>query len=161
MTLICFIYKEAIVRILGVGHRVVDKALQQAKTSSACVATLPVDTLPQDLFIFRLNDRVTGTGGTVRAVIAEVELDPYNPQSGLLLPDWQLLERLNSITEGRGGRRTKASPGPENSGQVPEVAKRARALLEARLGQLDLPFKIPSIELWAILWPVATNLDDK
>jgi hypothetical protein len=77
--------KDAISRIVGVGHRVIDKALQQAKASSACVATLPTDVLAYPLFIFRLNDRVTGTGGTVRAVIAGVELDLVSPQSGTLL----------------------------------------------------------------------------
>ncbi len=147
--------KEALSHILGVGHKVMDKALQQAKSGSACVSTLPADILPNPLFVFRLNDRITGTGATVRAVIAGVELDPLNPAASILLPDWQLLNRLNSLTEARGGRRVKTSPGPEQTEPISAAAAQAGGLLEAQLTRLDLPFRIPTIELWAILWPVA------
>jgi hypothetical protein len=61
---------------------------------------------------------------------------------------------LDTLTEGRGIRRIKTSPDPEDAAQVPKVTEQAMAVLEAELAQLDLPFKIPAIELWAILWPM-------
>ncbi|MCL4299572.1 MAG: DEAD/DEAH box helicase [Anaerolineae bacterium] len=147
--------KDAMQRILGVGHKVIDKAIQQAKASSASVATLPADVLARPLFIFRLTDRITGTGGTVRTVVAGIEMDSSDEQTVTLLSDWKLLEKLNELTEGKGIKRAKFSARPENINLISQTTERARMHLESQLEQLDLPFKIPLLELWAILWPIA------
>jgi ERCC4-related helicase len=151
--------KDALSRILGVGHRVVDKALVQAKANSACVLTLPTAVMTHPLFVFRLIDRVTGTGGVVRAVIAAVELNRDNVQSSKLLPDWQLLEHLNTLSEGRGVKHGKNSLRPADLSQVILIADQAKQMLETQVTRLDLPFKIPAIELRAILWPIPSGQD--
>lgn len=151
--------KEATLRIVGVGHKVMDKAIEQAKAQSACVATIPADILARPLFIFRLTDQVTGTGSAVRAVVAGVELDLVELQDRTLLPDWRLLERLNALAEEKPMKRIKLSYPPENISQVETASMEAKTFLQAQADRLDLPFKIPAVELWGILWPATSAMD--
>lgn len=145
--------KNAMSRILGVGHKIIDKAILQAKTSSASITTLPADTLSQPVFIYRLHDQVTGTGSAIRSAIAAIELSLTNPDYSCLLPDWRLLDQLNNLTVTGGVRRMKSSATPTDTVQISSFAERAQKILTGKLSELDLPFKIPVIELWAVLWP--------
>ena len=144
--------KDATQRILGVGHKVVDHAIRQAKASSASVATLPVQSLGNPIFAFRINDRVTSESRAVRSVVAGVELDPTGEQSDVLLRDWELLRRLNELADDRRVKRTRATS-PVDASSVDELLERASETLQNQIQQLDLPFKIPNIEILAILWP--------
>jgi hypothetical protein len=63
---------EASRKLLGIGHRVLSQALDQAVGMEACVASLPGDILYHAIFCFRVTDRVTGQEGVPRAVIVGV-----------------------------------------------------------------------------------------
>ncbi len=149
--------KDVAQRLLGVGHRLVTQALQQAKTNSVCVASLPADVLKKPLFVFRINDRVTGVGGAVRSVVAAIEIDLKDGQASDLLRDWELLERLNFLTESRGVKSAKTSLAPEDKNAVRNMLDRASALLEQQVPLLDLPFKFPDVETLVILWPYTAS----
>lgn len=144
--------KDALSHILGVGQKVIDKAIQQAKASTASVTSLPADILSKPIFIFRLNDQVTGTGNAVRTAVAAIELDLNTPANSRLMPDWHLLEQLNALTSASGVKRMKSSAAPDDAARITDLAEITRGLLNIRLDELDLSFKIPIVELWAVLW---------
>ena len=124
--------------LLGVGHPLLDGALEQARQSGACVAS--VEGLQSPLVIFRTYDRVTVDPRMVRAVVVAVELSPEGP---VLKKDWELLEQLNRLS----------TLEREERSVVLAVAKieTAEAFLRERLGSLGLPFRLPELELLGVL----------
>jgi hypothetical protein len=138
-------------KVLGVGHKLVDQAIAQARASSACVAALPGDLLPQALFVFRIIDRVTSVGGTVRAAVVGVE--DRADGACQMLRDWELVLRLNALLEDRLVRRPKSAAAADDRAAVEARLAEATRVVEGGLANLDLPFKVPQTDLLAILWP--------
>ena len=147
--------KNGVRRILGVGHKVVNQAISVARSGAASVAAVPSDTLPKPLFVFRLFDKVTAEHGAIRTSVAAVEIDSEQAGVTQLLQDWRLLERLNALSERKGIRRLRSSEPPADLRPVYAASQKAREFLETHLAELDLPFRIPAIEAWAVLWPAA------
>lgn len=145
--------KNAAQRILGVGQKVFQKALDQARQSEASLVTLPNSILPKPVFVFRIYDRVTGSGGVVRSVLAAIELANEENRNAQLLVDWKLLLQLNDIVESKKIKRTEWSNPPENIVEVESKLDQARAEMIKNLPGLNLPFKVPEVEDFAILWP--------
>lgn len=144
-------------RILGVGHRLFDQALKQAKAQSVSVATLPASVLSKPIFIFRISDQVTDTGASVRSVTAAIEMDPTGSEPETLLQDSKLLKRLNEILASRSFRTVESSPQPSDPQLVAHAAQQAAARIMARIPELDLSFKVPLADFLAILWPVSAG----
>lgn len=144
--------KNAAQRILGVGQKVFQKALDQARQSEASLVTLSSSVLPKSIFVFRIYDRVTGSGGIVRSVIAAIELDTESGNGYQLLVDWKLLLKLNEILESKKVKRAELSTQPKNTGDIEIKLNQARTEMVANLYQLNLPFKVPEVEEFAILW---------
>ena len=150
--------KGAVKRVLGIGHKLIDQALRQAKTNNASVATLSTKTLKRPIAVFQIADKVTGEGGTVRAAIAGMEIDPEG--SGTFLRDWKLLEKLNDITSGC-PIKAKSSVGPNDLEKVENALRSAQKAVMLELPALSLPFKVPEIEPVAILWPMVRDGSDQ
>lgn len=150
--------RDGMRRIMGVGHRVVDAALAAAKAGDGSVAMIPDDVLPKPLFVFRIYNRVTGDSGSVRTCAAGVELDPADSAKSLVLPDWKLLDRLNVISERRGGWRKRQAARPNDLGGVVTGLAQAASILEERIRELDLPFRHPALEAVNLFWPVRREL---
>jgi len=140
------------VRVLGVGSKVVNAALQQARTFTESVTALPAAALTRPVFVFRIYDRITG-GKFVQSVIAGVEFDTTEQQATTLLPDWQLLKLLNGLLENRSTRTMEATDSPVAPATVEASVATAQAFLRDQLGRFALPFTRPEIELTTILWP--------
>jgi hypothetical protein len=81
-----------------------------------------------------------------------VELIGRAETDWVLLPDWRLLQRLNELVGGPGVR-GKDSMEPEDPGVVQLALERARRWVEARLGALDINYRVPAVEVWTVLWP--------
>ncbi|MEI7845423.1 MAG: helicase-related protein [Chloroflexota bacterium] len=145
--------KNAAQRILGVGQKVFQKALDQAKQSEASLVMLPSQILPTPVFVFRIYDRVTGSGGIVRSVIAALEVEYAEGKSFQLLSDWKLLLLLNDLIDSKKIKRSEVSFRPENTDEVEKKLNQAQAEMITQLHQLNLPFKVPEVEEFAILWP--------
>ena len=143
--------KNAAQRILGVGQKVFQRTLDQARQYDTSLVSLPSSILSKPIFVFRIYDRVTGSGGIVRSVISAIEIDPENGNQ--LLVDWKLLLKLNEILESKKVKRTESSIRPEKTIDVEMKLNQARIEMAANLNQLNLPFKLPEIEEFAILWP--------
>ena len=139
--------RDATQRILGVGHKVVNQAMRQAKESHASVATLPKENLDHPLLIFRISSRLTGEGGTVCTVIAGVELE----KDEALLRDWELLKHLNALDLSHDLKTAKTSSPPSPTHEVQTAVEHARAFVEHNLEPLSLLFKLPVIDTLAVL----------
>lgn len=142
--------RDAVQRIIGVGHRAFDQALGQAQRLTASVTALPAGDLAQPLIVFSISDQVTTEETAIRMSIIGVELQTDSPR---ILQDWELLETLNNLLTARGPRRLRASASPKDRGLVAAEVLRAQAEAEGAISALDLPFKVPSISPLAVLWP--------
>ena len=63
-------------KVLGVGHRLVDQAITQARGLTGSVTTAPATVLAFPIYLFRITDRVTSQGGVVRAAAVAIEHRP-------------------------------------------------------------------------------------
>lgn len=151
--------RDAAQRIVGVGHRALDQALGQAKAYAACVATIPAGVLQQPLLIFTINDSVTTQGGMIRSVVAGMSWDPLDGTRRRLLRDWEVVSELNRLLEARGFRRPRPSPRASDLRQVTKALAEAQKTLESKLGELDLPFRVPVVTPLSILWPGDAGTD--
>ncbi len=145
--------------ILGVGHKLMDKALAEAQNSTARTTILNTPTFKKPLFIFKIQDQVTDTSGIVRTSIIGIEVDTHN-QCKLLL-DWELLKMLNDFTTTPSELRRLKQPPPQEqkSYDVEKLYEECAHFLESKIDTLELPFKVPIKELWAILLPVDSDAD--
>jgi hypothetical protein len=146
--------KDAAQKVLGVGHKIVNQALSQAKNLSACVASLPAATLPHPLFIFRVYDRVTGGSGPVKTVVIGIGTETDRDHGSIFLKDWELLGLLNTVSQKQGLKRLKLTPAVEELEMIKSHIEDANAVAQKHIKELSLSFKLPTEELIAILWPI-------
>lgn len=139
------------VQTAGVGHVLMDEAVKQCRSQSACVTLLPRDLWPELLHVFQIRDRLTTTGATVRSAIAGISTD--SDASLSMVPDWQILHRLNAVLERRTLRRDDAPARPAEIEALQKSSAAARAYLENQMGKLDLPFSHPDITWIASVVP--------
>jgi hypothetical protein len=132
-------------RVLGVGHKVIDLAVTQARAFQGRLGFLPAALLPVPLFVFRLSDRATGTSATVRACVVAIDDRPEGP---VMLRDWEFLQRLNSFTVGR-SYQGNAIPGERGKARLAA----AEAFVRATIPSLELPYQVPEAEVLGVLWP--------
>ena len=81
------------VRIVGVGHRLFDQALQRAGLLSGVLAHCA--RLQSPLLVASVEDEVTGQGSSVTRICLGVTLDEAGEPA--ILRDWELLQVLNTI----------------------------------------------------------------
>ena len=134
-------------RILGIGHKIINQAILQAKGSQASVATVSTSLLEQPIFIFKITDRITSEERAIRAAIVGVK------SKDKLLRDWELLEILNTLTPTRGPQMREQSIPPQETSSVLSALDKAHTSVEQSIKELSLPFKRPNIDVLAVLWP--------
>jgi ERCC4-related helicase len=143
--------REAAQRVLGVGHKLVDLAISQAKNSAASLTLVSRRILKSPLIVFKIRDRVTSVAGAVRAVVVGCLVSDDNNCE--LLRDWELLQVLNGILADRNFRRSVAVGIEVERRIVQAKLDAALATVEAQQPHLDLPFKVPEPTLLAVLLP--------
>ena len=141
--------KDGAVKILGVGNKVVNLAVRQARESFSCLMT--AKGMKHPLYIYRIIDRVTDTGGAVRSVIAA--LTQGENGDDILLKDWELLQEMNMIVALPGIKKAEISSPPKKVDAVNMEIERTTKEMNSRLDELSLPFKIPNCELMAVMLP--------
>ena len=133
---------------LGVGHKLVDAAIGQARELTAAVAGVPDDLLPGPLYVFRVSDRVTTGTGVVRAVTVGIA----DAQTGRqLLRDWEVVKLLNGLLD-RDPRRFDVRPTTMKTDTQASVDA-ATSWLSSQWAALDLPFAFPTPRLVSVLVP--------
>jgi ERCC4-related helicase len=143
--------RDAAVRVVGVGHKALDKALEQASGRAASVASISVDDLSRAISAFRIRDRITGQSTGVRAVIVGVEHRDDGTMT--LLRDWELLIRLNRLPARRIAMTKPSTPvsdRPVTSGAIDAAERFVREQMET----IEHPFQRPEVELLGALLPV-------
>jgi len=130
-------------KVLGIGHRLIDHAISQARELTGSVATVPATILTCPLYVFRVTDRVTSQGSVVRAVIVAVE---SKAEGRILLRDWELVERLNNILRERDPRRYQVKSTGDATFVQADV-EMARKWTASQIGALDLPFRVPEVNV--------------
>jgi hypothetical protein len=129
--------------LMGVGHPLMEKALQQASRLHGVFCV--VDGLPAPLQVIAVSNRVTGTGGASRRLVFGITGRPGN---FTLLKDWQVLRAVNECT-----LKLEAAPdldwrGEDVSAWLEDVADATTALLNGE----SLPFTSVHIAQVAVLW---------
>ncbi len=141
--------RDADVDVGGVGHRLLDAALDAAEAVEAALAVVP--RLDNPLVMFAVRDTVTGTTGHIKRVVVGVE----RAGDGLrLLEDWQCIQSLNRHADRPMSIRSTFPLLPHAKEGVTAFIEEARTWLPAPLSELDLSFRLPTIEVVGVLWPV-------
>ncbi len=139
--------KDAVERVMGVGHRLFDQALSQADNETAFLA--PIDGLEQPLCVFLVRERVTSGGSQVRHVLFGVTR--CNDGIRAVLRDWEVFKLLNDLT----GLKSEPHP-PDNSDDTKDFIGQAEVTLRTALPSLGLDFSAPELEPFGALFPAAT-----
>ncbi len=139
--------KDAAQRVLGVGHKAVDEAIAQARSSEKLITVVTSVSLKNPVLVYRIFDRVTGSGTSIRSVTVGVTLCKNTGNLEAFHKDWELLIVLNRLGNVKGGE------GLPNRESVSTLLSRGMKEVQIRLATLDLPFKVPEIEPYAVLWP--------
>lgn len=143
-------------RVLGVGHVVIDEALRQASRLTVSVAGIASKVLAYPIIVFRIVDKVTSQSSNVRASIVAVEFETGVSRRVLL--DWELILKLNQVLEKRTLARDAASERLISSEACEELEIKGREIVRSKLGELDLPFSLPDIQVLAILHPSSSEI---
>lgn len=135
--------------LMGVGHPLMEKSLQQALLFAGSVAL--ISKLPAPLLVIAVSDLVTGAGASNRRLI--FGLTTAHDGVFLIWRDWEVLKHLNAIS-------TKAESIDVDDGftwhtgamsWVESTLEAAPALLHS----IKLPFVAPQTQLLGLLLPAS------
>ncbi|PTA68600.1 DEAD/DEAH box helicase [Deinococcus arcticus] len=129
--------------VAGVGHKVVDRAVAQARKYPANVAVAEWAGLSAPLYVFRIADRVTNTPGARRTLVGRLM-----GEQPTWLRDWELLQLLNGLKAGADG-----VPAPGLMTALADMLEDETRALEAKLPELNLDYAAPLIEPYAVFAP--------
>jgi hypothetical protein len=139
-------------QIIGVGHKLFAKALDQAKQSLACVTAIARDILPAHYVFFRIADQLTEEKRTIRSIWAAVSVNPAQPEQMALLQDSEALSVLNVLTENGVIRKNEAAASPVAAEDAERMILQTSQFLRSNLPKLHLPFKLIALDALALLW---------
>ena len=134
--------------LLGVGHRLVDCAINQACNLTSCVAVLPKEAIDGTLCIFRIYDRVT-SGSRIHSPIICGILSNNNGHSEVL-NDWKLLKKLNEISSVRLSR-DEPNERIEKCQESMQMIAKSEAVCKEYIINSDIDFLSPEVELLAVI----------
>lgn len=138
--------------LMGVGHPLMEKGLQQALLFAGSVAVIPK--LPTPLLVIAVSDLVTGSGASNKRLIFGVTTAPNGNFS--LWRDWEVLKHLNAL-HALSTKAESINADEESSWQTDAMALTESALVAAPtlLRSISLPFTAPQTQLVGLLLPSA------
>jgi hypothetical protein len=83
----------------------------------------------------------------VRVVIAAVEQGPHG---FTLVKDWEIINRLNRVLVERDPRRFRVRPN-ETAADIQSMIDASREWLVDHLGEIDLPFRVPNVDICCVV----------
>lgn len=132
---------EDLSRVVGVGHKVLDAALTQARALEASVTVLTSRRPRAPLLVYQVFDRVTTRPAGERGTLVGVRLGT----TPTVLRDWETLLELNAL------QLNEADPHVHGLNPQTDV-HRAQEIVEAELSTLDLNFARPQVEFLGGIW---------
>lgn len=145
--------KDALTCMVGIGHKALDQAVQQALGATGTIACVSSSVLPKPLVIARMTDRVTGGTVPVRGIVAGAEWSAAD-RRWTFLRDWEVLRRLNDVVETGIGSRSRHVPA-EPLVEIQALVGAAMAVLAPELATLNVDLEVPTTAVLAVLWPGA------
>ena len=133
---------QAMVRLLGVGHPLMDRALAERYGHGGAVARIKGLSAP--FLIALVEDEITGTGATAHRIILGAESEPAGHPS--FLRDWEILLRLNGVKPAPGHAQALTS---SESAAIRQLVKS----LDNAISGMALPFKRPKLSPLMALLP--------
>jgi len=132
-------------RLLGMGHKLMERALAQARALPGRTAVLPGQEQP--LFVFQVSDLLTGTGQAAPTTLVGVT----GKEEAELLLDWEVLTWSNAqISSGL----LRDEGGDQLPSDAETQLQKAESFLEEQLPRLHLGYRMPRIEHTATFWPL-------
>lgn len=131
-------------RLVGVGHRLFDKVLQEGLALPATIARCT--RLDRPLLVVSVQDEVTGQGHSVTRLV--VGATKAVDEEVVLLRDWELLKRLNEL-----GRVDTSIPAPVNPTELQLLEAEMLAEISANLPRLADMMTRPKARSLAMLLP--------
>ncbi len=128
--------------LVGVGHPLVTRALQQAEGVTGSVTIARGLTYP--ILVLQISDRVTDGGSHVQEMLIGMTAKNGNLQ---ILKDWELLLELNDLSTSDGEGHL-----PESLNAV-EWIQTAKDAAAKHMSAMDLPFAIPEVRELMLIWP--------
>lgn len=154
--------KNAVARVLGVGHKVIEQALHQALNETACVTSVSSTVLQRPMVIARVSDQVTGRDSPVRSIVLAAE---RSAESGgwLVLRDWESVRRLNEVLSNLSIILRSACTPLDEHKQLTTSVDAAMSAISEHVSRTDITFRVPLIQAIVVIWPGAakarTSLD--
>lgn len=137
-------------RLLGIGHRVVDAAVLQARERDVLLTVVPASVLSAPTIVFRLTDRITDSTAGAPVVVSA---SPTKVDSETrMVRDWELLKVLNDVNWRKKVMREPARQ-PVCTDVVGAAIERSRQFLIRRADELAPQLRVPNIELVGVIWP--------
>jgi len=138
--------RDANQRILGVGHKLIEKALDQARDLEQYNARVPPGSLAGTTVLFRIQNRVTTDEAPLRSTLVGLSWindawEFFDAEGVLRLLNQRLSQLVKAVTQGR----------PPAEGVVTRMAE-AQDWMEENIKNLGLPFEHPVIQVDALLW---------
>ena len=137
--------------LLGVGHRVIDRALAQASGRAASLASIPAEISNRIIIIFQILDRVT-TGDNANCTLVAGIIMSEDSSAGEVVLDWQVLKLINEWPL-RKTILSRPSTRQVEAGALHKIIKRAEEILLDHLANLNIDIRYPLLETLAIFWP--------
>ncbi len=133
--------------IMCIGHKIMNKAIEQAKHFAGTIAFVPESFADQVITVFKISDRVTDSGIKIRKKVAAAGFS-IKEEKAVLIKDSELLDLLNKA------RLKFKEIRPSVSGEeVNHLVRKSEQFIMENLKILDLPFTFPNAELLAVIWP--------
>jgi superfamily II DNA or RNA helicase len=138
-------------KVFGVGSPVVNQALDEAKNFEAPFAVLePRDGLAGDLYVFQVEDKVTGSDTHIRKILCGLLREGENPPC--FRSDADLIGLLNPVLEKLPQASFSEATSPVNAVRPsPSEIDVMRNRVIAELPCLRLPFRLPEVSLLGVL----------
>jgi ERCC4-related helicase len=141
------IKRDTVSDLIGIGHPLVTKAVQQAENLTGSIAI--VGDINYPITVLQINDRVTDSGSYVQSIIVGIS----QIEDGFeLLKDWQVLLLLNNLNA---NDMDTQLPDPITTMTWVQSAKQE---VTKYISTLNLSFEVPEIRELILLWPVNQKL---
>ena len=135
-------------KVIGVGHKVFDKALRIASEYPVSLAW--TKDIQHPLAVFQVYDRITDQSGRIRQAVVGAEYESSgSAREWKTLRDWEVLKRLNGVKQREKPGEDPVLEGRELDGLMDE----ARSRILVQMESFRLPFRFPELKAIALIYP--------
>lgn len=144
--------RDAAIKVIGIGHRVFDAALEQAVRYDDCLASF--SGLKETIAVFKVFDQVTAKRRNVNHILLGISSTSDRNGKYEIIKDWELIKTLNEAIPLNRSQDEQSNAAPEAGYEkLQKFIENAEERLHEELPLLNLPFADPEIQPVALLVP--------